>query len=943
MNFTDKPGDAGSGGHRQRDGKPSASAEGVEHKPPVFQIHRPDTVLFTTLDGLTKQTGERPEHLRRVLLKELVDNALDAGDLAGRPGQVTVSKRGDETYIVSDQGNGIAGSPGDLAALCSVHRPMISTKYLRRPERGALGTGLRIVVGCVVAAGGTIEIITRGKSVLLRPRRVGPTEIVGVSDVPGAIGTTLIITLASAIPHDHLDLSRAQSAIHFAQCADGVPYARQASPRWLDADTFFEALMLIEPDTVTVRQVVEMFDGCSGGKAGKIAAPFGRNRIARSLSEAEAAVLLYAMQEIAREVKHASLCPVGPAAFDPDDYDYSRAIGTFTYGAHAPRASIPFIVEAWVCATTRKGTSVEIEQVYTNRTPIVGDTISGLRQLWDEKTLRLSGCGLDHHAVGDDWPLGDFRANIHVISPLIPLLSIGKRPNFRSFLAAISTALRRAFVKSRDRLPLDLPQPKMKPLPKPPRPPKVEPPPKSPREAYVPQGTLGRLIAAQAEAVGLRVNDLRVMSAKRDPYTQDTRGNHRNGQWFAEMVARFVAEDVTVHLRGLHYLLSSTAIARPDGKPYVNDHSCWAWLQDRAAKAARWLGYVDFDRIHDARNEDPIWCARSPLPEAMRGDSVHHEIGVSAGSFEVEVPDLDDLLPRLTVSTPPRPLQPFRLGLIGEKSSLRPVVEPMAQRYSMDVVLDTGDASDSHLYQMAKRASADGRPFVVLYVSDFDPGGHNMPTSVARKFQALCDLLFPELDLRLDPVALTLEQVIAFDLPSAPLKPSEKRKAKWQERTGGREQTEIDALLALRPGELERLLHGVIAPFFDRTLDQRFDDAHTIPEGADKWFKGLPAYATAVEAIGPLHEATLDAAEALAEAIDHHVVEVRRATLEAKDAPTLDRSDIKPEITVEAPQPLFHSLDDFITATRKLIARRDGSEGGSDDESEDDDAREAQP
>jgi hypothetical protein len=911
---------------------PSTSAEDATHKPPVFQIHRPDTVLFTTLDGLTKQTGERADRLRRVALKEAIDNSLDSSDAAGRPGQVVVSKRGDNTYVVTDQGDGIAGSPEALAALFAVHRPMISTKYLRNPERGALGTGLRIVVGCVVVAGGTIEIITRSKRVLLRPRRVGPTEIISVSDAPATIGTTLIVTLGPAIPYDCSDLSWAESAIRIAQCADGVPYARQASPHWTDVDSFFEALMLIEPDTVTVRQVVEMFDGCSGGKAGKIAAPF-KNRLARSMSEAEAAMLLATMQANARPVKHAALCPVGPDAFDPDDYDYSRGSGTFTFGAHAPKATIPFIVEAWVCATTRKGTSVEIEQIFTNRTPIVGDTISGVRNAWDERTLRLSGCGLYDYAVGDDWPLGDFRANVHIISPLIPLLSIGKRPNFRVFRTAINTALRRAFVKSRDRLPLDMPQPKAKPPPKPPRPPTPEPPLKLPREVYVPQGRLGRLIAARAEAAGLRVNDLRVMSAKRDPYTQDTRGNHRNGQWFAEAVARFVAENATVHLRGLHYLLSSSAIVRPDGKSYVNDHACWMWLQDRAAKAARWLGYVDFDRIHDARNEDPIWGAGSPSPEAALGDGTR-KIAVSAGSFDVEVPELDDLLPHLTVSAPPRPSQPFHLGLIGEKSSLRPVVEPMARQYGIDVVLDTGDASDSHLYQMARRASADGRPFVVFYVSDFDPGGHNMPTSVARKFQALCDLLFPDLDLRLYPVALTLEQVIAFDLPSAPLKPSEKRKAKWQERNGGREQTEIDALLALRPGELERLLHGAIAPFFDRSLDQRFDAANTIPEGADDWFKALPAYTTAAAAIGPLHEDALQAAEALTEAIEDHVAAVRKAVREAEDAPVPDPIDIKPEITVEAAEPLFHSRDDFVTATRKLIARRDGSEGGGDDDGE---------
>jgi len=186
------------------DGMPSARIKGAAHKPPVFQVHRPDTTLFTSLDGLSKQTGERIDRIRRLMLKELVDNALDEADAVSRPGQATVGKNGDDVYVVSDQGEGIAGSPDDLAALFTVHRPMISTKYLRRPERGALGTGLRIVVGSVVAAGGSIEIVTRGKRLLLRPRRVGPTEIVNVTDTPAAIGTTLTITLGPAIPYDSL-------------------------------------------------------------------------------------------------------------------------------------------------------------------------------------------------------------------------------------------------------------------------------------------------------------------------------------------------------------------------------------------------------------------------------------------------------------------------------------------------------------------------------------------------------------------------------------------------------------------------------------------------------------------------------------------------------------------------------------------------------------------
>ncbi len=514
----------------------------------------------------------------------------------------------------------------------------------------------------------------------------------------------------------------------------------------------------------------------------------------------------------------------------------------------------------------------------------------------------------------------------HIVSPLIPLLSTGKRPDLGRFEPAIDTAIRRALERSRDRLPPDMTEPKAPPPPKPPRPPKVEPPPKPPREVHQPRGVLGQIIAAEAKAVGVQVNDLRVMSARRDPYTLDTATNHRNGKWFAEQVDRFVHSQPTVHLRGLHYILSSTAaIVRPDGRLYVNDHSCWTWLQDRAAKAARWLDYVPFDRIHDARNEDPIWCALSQ--PSMVSSYGKRSVIVDVRSLGIEMPGLGDVLPYVGVSGGRRPVQPYRLGLIGEKSSLRPVVEPLAQEYRMDVVLDTGDARDSHLYEMAERASHDRRPFVVFYLSDFDPGGHNMPTSVARKFQALCALHFPDLDLRLYPVALTLEQCVKFDLPSAPLKPSERRKEKWQAQTGGREQTELDALMALRPGELEKLLIAAVEPFFDPTLNQRFNEADAMPREVQEWFDALPACTVAVEAITPLRNAAAEAADALKKAVEEHAEAVRKAVREAEDAPTLEPVDVTPEIAVEPPEPMFHTRDDFLTATRKLIARRDGVEG----------------
>ena len=354
----------------------------VSPNPPIFQIHKPDTFDFASLPGLTKVTGEPSRRLRRLLLKELTDNALDAADAAGRHGEVTIEKRGPDTYVITDEGLGLDGTPDELAALFAIHRPMVSTKYLRKPLRGALGNGLRVAVGCVVVSGGTIEVITHGKHVVLRPRRAGPTEIVSTSDVADSSGTTLIVTLDPTIPYDELDTMWAEDAISLSRFASGPAYDAGAEraldrPRRLRRDA--DADRAGRRDRAAGRRDVRRMQR---RKAGKLAAPFGKNRSARSMSDADAAALLRSMQAAARVVKPDAFGLIGPDAFDPDDYSYASAKGTFAYGAHEPQAEIVHVVEAWVCATTRKGKSVEIDDLFANRSPIVGDQIDrGARYL----------------------------------------------------------------------------------------------------------------------------------------------------------------------------------------------------------------------------------------------------------------------------------------------------------------------------------------------------------------------------------------------------------------------------------------------------------------------------------------------------------------------------------------------------------------------------------
>ena len=58
----------------------------------------------------------------------------------------------------------------------------------------------------------------------------------------------------------------------------------------------------------------------------------------------------------------------------------------------------------------------------------------------------------------------------------------------------------------------------------------------------------------------------------------------------------------------------------------------------------------------------------------------------------VELPDADDLMPSVGI-TGFAADQPYHLVLVGEKSSLRPVLSGVANRYRADLYLPTGEIS----------------------------------------------------------------------------------------------------------------------------------------------------------------------------------------------------------------------------------------------------------
>jgi hypothetical protein len=98
-----------------------------------------------------------------------------------------------------------------------------------------------------------------------------------------------------------------------------------------------------------------------------------------------------------------------------------------------------------------------------------------------------------------------------------------------------------------------------------------------------------------------------------------------------------------------------------------------------------------------------------------------------------------------------------------------------------------------------------------------------MPVAAARKIEWLIREQSVELDVQLRPIVLDHEQCLRYQLPRTPIKEAERRAANFEQRFGGA--TELDALMAIHPGELERIVEREVLRYFDQTLADRFEHA----------------------------------------------------------------------------------------------------------------------
>lgn len=168
-----------------------------------FTITR--AIEYFSARELEIQTGQpRNQFAPAVAPKELIDNALDAAERAGRPPVVEITglfkeAMGKMGLLVVDNGAGI--SPEVVARILDFSSRTSDKAAYRGPARGAQGNALKTIIGLPVALGaerGELEIISHGARHII-DAWIDPSQTPriehSIEPAPASEGTTIALML----------------------------------------------------------------------------------------------------------------------------------------------------------------------------------------------------------------------------------------------------------------------------------------------------------------------------------------------------------------------------------------------------------------------------------------------------------------------------------------------------------------------------------------------------------------------------------------------------------------------------------------------------------------------------------------------------------------------------------------------------------------------------
>jgi hypothetical protein len=147
--------------------------------------------------------------------------------------------------------------------------------------------------------------------------------------------------------------------------------------------------------------------------------------------------------------------------------------------------------------------------------------------------------------------------------------------------------------------------------------------------------------------------------------------------------------------------------------------------------------------------------------------------------------------------------QDIRVFLGVEKNGLVAQLSTWFSKYGIPILALGGYASQTYVDEIAGDIAVDGRDAVLIYAGDFDPSGEDIQRDFVERTGVF---------RQVRRIALTIDQVLKYDIPPAMGKSTDTRAQQFVEKYGELVQVELDAL---EPQTLRSLYVEAINDFFD--------------------------------------------------------------------------------------------------------------------------------
>lgn len=395
---------------------------------------------------------------------------------------------------------------------------------------------------------------------------------------------------------------------------------------------------------------------------------------------------------------------------------------------------------------------------------------------------------------------------------------------------------------------------------------------------------------------------LRVLDLKNDPFWVSP-SRERDARWIAGIWEKYgETKGWPGYDRGIHYLLVSLNINCPWGQnrrvhpseKYMNVLSDWNNLV-RSIRDARNWGLIPWDAIESRQSEGlELWInydgsllKKDKMPFEDFDGKIDHPL-------IVEIPELKELKPasiyeekfddevqylfdtmindhtqELTASR----YQPYYVVVVSEKAGLKKVARRTLSElgHGFDFLNFKGQATTTEIRKFVRWIVHGGpkehpirdKKIRIFYLSDFDYAGRIMVPAFAWKlYYLLLTMGKLDLDLKIRPLALTKEQVEAFNLPPGPVAAkslgAKTLQDRWLRDYG--KIIEIDSLMGLHPGELENIIVEAISPYIDLDLKMYMEEEY------QSWIN--ETFDSVKEDLEDLREPWEEAHEKLSKAVD---------------------------------------------------------------------------